>query len=64
VNNPKFKLSDFPSAIIAGAGHLSGGDKPHPYLVGETLFAVAGFIPACVVAGFIPACKSAEFILD
>jgi hypothetical protein len=55
VNDHKFKLSDFPAAIIADAGHFSGGDKPHPYLVGETSFAVAGFIPAY---------KLAEFILD
>jgi hypothetical protein len=55
VNDHKFKLSDFPAAIIAGAGHFSGGDKPRPYLVGETSF---------VVAGFIPAYKLAEFILD
>jgi hypothetical protein len=25
---------------------VSGGDKPHPYLFGETSFVVAGFIPA------------------
>ncbi len=28
-------------------GQISGGDKPHPYLFGETSFVVAGFIPAC-----------------
>ncbi len=25
---------------------FTGGDKPHPYLLGETSFVVAGFIPA------------------
>jgi hypothetical protein len=41
------KLSDFPAVIIVDASQFSGGDKPHPYLFGETLFVVAGFIPAC-----------------
>ncbi len=39
------KLSDFPTAIIICAGQFSGGDKPHPYLFGESSFVVAGFIP-------------------
>ena len=42
--NPK--LSDFPPAIIVYAGQFSGGDKPRPYLLGDTSFVVAGFIPA------------------
>jgi hypothetical protein len=41
------KLSDFPATIIVYASQFSGGDKPHPYLSGETSFVVAGFIPAC-----------------
>jgi len=28
------------------ASQFAGGDKPHPYLLGETSFVVAGFIPA------------------
>ncbi len=40
------KLIDFPTAIIVCTGQFSGGDKPHPYLFGETSFVVAGFIPA------------------
>jgi len=34
------------AAIIVQADQVSGGDKPHPYLFGETSFVVAGFIPA------------------
>jgi hypothetical protein len=40
-------MSDFPPTIIVDAGQFSGGDKPRPYLFGETSFVVAGFIPAC-----------------
>jgi hypothetical protein len=40
------KLSDLPTAIIVCAGQFSGGDKPHPYLFGETSFVAVGFIPA------------------
>ncbi len=40
------RLIYFLTAIIVCAGQLSGGDKPHPYLFGETSFVVAGFIPA------------------
>jgi hypothetical protein len=43
----KSKLSDFPAVNNVDASQFSGGDKPHPYLFGETLFVVAGFIPAC-----------------
>ena len=35
------------AAIIVQVDQVSGGDKPHPYLVGATSFVVAGFIPAC-----------------
>jgi hypothetical protein len=34
------------AAIIVQAAQVSGGDKPHPYLFGETSFVAAGFIPA------------------
>ncbi len=34
------------AAIIVQVDQVSGGDKPHPYLFGETSFVVAGFIPA------------------
>jgi len=40
------KLSDYAAAIIVQVDQVSGGDKPHPYLFGETSFVVAGFIPA------------------
>jgi hypothetical protein len=43
------KLSAFPTAIIIFASQFSGGDKPHPYLFGETSFVVAGFIPAAII---------------
>jgi len=42
--NPK--LSDFIVAIIDHNNHIAGGNKSRPYLVGETPFVVAGFIPA------------------
>jgi hypothetical protein len=32
---------------MPNADEFSGGDKPRPYPFGETLFVVAGFIPAC-----------------
>ena len=35
------------AAIIVQVDQVSGGDKPQPYLFGETSFVVAGFIPAC-----------------
>jgi hypothetical protein len=41
------KVDDFPAASIVYATQFSGGDKPHPYLPDETLFAVAGFILGC-----------------
>ena len=47
INIVSTKLSDFLSAITVYAGQFSGGDKPRPYLFGETSFVVAGFIPAC-----------------
>jgi hypothetical protein len=40
------KPSDFPAAIIFYAGQFPGGDKPRPYLFGETSFVVAWFILA------------------
>jgi hypothetical protein len=40
-------LSDFPATNVVYVGQFSGGDKPRPYLSGETSFVVAGFIPAC-----------------
>jgi hypothetical protein len=40
------KLSDYVAAIIVQVAQGSGGDKSHPYLLGETSFVVAGFIPA------------------
>jgi hypothetical protein len=34
------------AAFIIYANQIAGGDKPHPYLFGETSYVVAGFIPA------------------
>jgi hypothetical protein len=39
------KLGDFSLAIILNGGQFSVGDKPRPYLSGETPFVVAGFYP-------------------
>jgi len=47
VNDVVHKLIEYPSAVFDYAGYFPGGDKPRPYLLGETLFVVAGFIPAC-----------------
>jgi len=40
------KFGDFSPSTILNEGQFSGGDKPRPYLSGETPFVVAGFIPA------------------
>ena len=40
------KLSDFfDTCPLLEDSALAGGDKPRPYLFGETSFVVAGFIP-------------------
>ena len=46
-------VPDFSATIILYAGQFSGGDKPHPYLFGETSFVVAGFIPAFKMLQYI-----------
>ena len=51
--------------VIGGSqGQFSGGDKPHPYLLGKTSFVVAGFIPACKGQNVEKIAQSGSILFD